>query len=412
MQSFLVLRRWVAALAMILPLAAVSLPALAADADFEQTRDAWSANREQLTEASAGLDAVDAATAKATAQYEAVEARLAKATQTLAGLRAELAEAVARQREADRINDVAIRRLGQATMVMVTIEDALAQHADDLDVEVVAAYKYGGTSAQFRGVVDALQKSKSVTEFTNAYEQLRSATVGQVHLVDEITSLAARLKDQRVIVEILQRETDAAEEKTRIEREHVAQLTAEQTDLVARVRADRVRRKALIRKLAKEQAEYTKRVEALQKQSDALMEELRKYRYVGGAPGSKDMLWPTDGQVTSSFGPRVHPILKTRRLHAGIDIPGPTGQPIYAAAAGTVAVAGSYGGYGNAVVINHGDGMSTVYAHQWRLAVDVGEEVLAGDTIGYVGSSGMSTGPHLHFEVRLGGNPTDPLDWY
>ena len=412
MQSTSVLRRWLAALLMALPLAVVSLPALAADEDFAQTRDAWSANRAQLAEASAGLEAVDAATALATTRYEAILKRLAGARERLADLKIELAEAIARQRDADRENDVAIRRLGQATMVLVTIEDALAEHAADLDVEVVAAYKYAGTSAQFRGVVDALQKSKSVTEFTNAYEQLRAATVGQVHLVDAITSLAERLQEQRVIVETLQRETDAAEAKARAERRHVAQLTAEQTDLVARVRADRTRRRNLLKELTAQQAEYTKRVEALQRQSDALMEELRQYRYVGGAPGSKDMLWPTDGQVTSGFGYRMHPILKTRRLHAGIDIPAPTGQPIYAADDGTVVVSGTYGGYGKAIVIDHGEGMSTVYAHQSVLAADVGDDVLAGDTIGYVGSTGFSTGPHLHFELRLGGAPTDPLDWY
>lgn len=412
MQSTSVLRRFVAALVMVLPLAAVSLPALAADEDFAQTRDAWSANREQLAEASAGLEALDAATATATTRYEAVEARLAKAKDRLADLKIKLAEAIARQRKADRENDVAIRRLGQATMVLVTIEDALAEHAADLDVEVVAAYKYAGTSAQFRGVLDALQESQSITEFTNAYEQLRAATVGQVHLVDEITSLAERLQDQRVIVETLQAETDAAETKARTQREAVAKLTNQQTDLVARVRSDRVRRKALLRKLAAQQAEYTKRVEALQAESDALMEELRKYRYVGGAPGSKDMLWPTDGYVTSGFGYRKHPILKTRRLHAGIDIPAPTGQPIYAAGDGTVVVSGTYGGYGKAIVIDHGEGLSTVYAHQSRLGVGVGDDVLAGDTIGYVGSTGFSTGPHLHFELRLGGSPTNPLDWY
>lgn len=407
------LRRWIAAVIMVLPLAAMSLPALASESDdFAKTRDAWSENREQLAEASAGLEALDVETADATARYEAVVARLEKARTRLGELKLELAEAIKRLRKADRANDVAIRRLGQATMILVTIEDALAGHAADLDVEVVAAYKYAGSSAQFRGVIDALQESQSITEFTKAYEQLRAGTVGQVHLVDAITALASRLESQQVIVETLQRETDAAELKARAERRHVAKLTAEQTDLVGRVRDDRARRRGLLRKLKAQQAEYTRRVDALQVESDALMEELRQYRYVGGAPGSKDMLWPTDGHVTSGFGYRRHPIFKTKRLHAGIDIPAPTGQPIYAAGDGRVVIAGSYGGYGNAVVIDHGDGISTVYAHQSKLVARLGDEVLAGDTIGYVGSSGLSTGPHLHFELRLGGSPTDPLDWY
>lgn len=412
MERFVSLRRWAAAIGMVIPLAAVSLPALAADAEFEQARDAWSTNREQLTEASEGLEALDAETAEATAAYEEVEARLTAAVDRLRELKIELAQARVALREADAANDVGIRRLGQATMVLVTIEDALAEHAADLDVEVVAAYKYGGTSAQFRGIVDALQKTSSISEFTNAYEQLRSATVGQSQLVTTITSLAAQLKDQRVIVRTLQRRTEKAERDAAQERRRVAGLTTEQTALVGDIRADRAERKKLLAKLEKQQAEYQKRVLALQAESDALMEILRQYRYVGGAPGSKDLLWPTDGTVTSGFGYRNHPIFKQRRLHAGIDIPAGTGQPIYAAGDGTVVLAGTYGGYGNAVVIDHGDGMQTVYAHQSKLAVEKGDELLAGDTVGYVGSTGYSTGPHLHFEIRLGGNPTDPLDWY
>ena len=406
------LRRFVAALVMVVPLAAVSLPALAADAEFEEARDAWSDNRQQLTEASESLEALDIATAEATAEYLEVEARLTDAVERLQKLRAELEQARRRLRAADLANDVAIRRLGQATMVLVTISDALADHAADLDIEVVAAYKYAGSSARFRGVLDALQQSGSMSDFTSAYEQLRSATKDQSQLVNTITTLAEQLVEQRVIVRTLQRETTAAEREALKERRRVAALTAEQTDLVTDIRADRAERKRLLATLTKQQAEYQRRVDALQAESDALMETLRKYKYVGGAPGSKDLLWPTDGMVTSGFGYRTHPIFKSKRLHAGIDIPAETGQPIYASADGTVVLAGSYGGYGNAVVVDHGEGMSTVYAHQSSLAVSTGTQVLAGDTLGYVGSTGYSTGPHLHFEIRLGGAPTDPLAWF
>lgn len=406
------LRRFVAALVMVVPLAAVSLPALAADAEFEEARDAWSDNRQQLTEASESLEALDIATAEATAEYLEVEARLTDAVERLQKLRAELEQARRRLRAADLANDVAIRRLGQATMVLVTISDALADHAADLDIEVVAAYKYAGSSARFRGVLDALQQSGSMSDFTSAYEQLRSATKDQSQLVNTITTLAEQLVEQRVIVRTLQRETAAAEREALQERRRVAALTAEQADLVTDIRADRAERKRLLATLTKQQAEYQRRVDALQAESDALMEKLRKYKYVGGAPGSKDLLWPTDGMVTSGFGYRTHPIFKSKRLHAGIDIPAETGQPIYASADGTVVLAGSYGGYGNAVVVDHGEGMSTVYAHQSSLAVSTGTQVLAGDTLGYVGSTGYSTGPHLHFEIRLGGAPTDPLAWF
>ena len=407
-----VLRRWAAALVMVVSLAAMAPPALASEDDFTQTRDAWAQNREDLAETTAGLEALDAATAQATAAYEAVQARLQSAHERLVRLRDLLAQAVERQRAADAANDVAIRRLGQATMILVTTEDSLEQYAAELEVEVVAAYKHAGSSAQFNGVIKALQESGSVTEFTNAYEGLLSGTAGQQRLVESVTTLADRLDEQRVIVTALQRRTATAESRAEAERREVASLTAEQTAVVEEIREDRAKRRRLLATLRSQQARYTKRVEALQKQSDALLEELRKYQYVGGAPGSKDLWWPTDGGVTSNYGYRVHPIFKERRLHNGIDIPGPTGQPIYAAAAGTVVKAGPFGGYGNAVVIDHGEGLSTVYAHQARVGTTVGATVEAGDTIGYVGSTGFSTGPHLHFEVRTGGQPVDPLDWY
>ncbi len=115
--------------------------------------------------------------------------------------------------------------------------------------------------------------------------------------------------------------------------------------------------------------------------------------------------------VTSRFGFRTHPIFGTRRLHAGTDFRGATGTPVLAAAGGTVVSAGPRGGYGNAVIIDHGGALATLYAHQSRLSVVAGDQVETGQVIGAVGSTGYSTGPHLHFEVRVNGTPVDPLNY-
>ena len=112
--------------------------------------------------------------------------------------------------------------------------------------------------------------------------------------------------------------------------------------------------------------------------------------------------------VVSTYGWRVHPILGIRKLHEGIDIWAPAGTPIHAAAAGTVVWAGPRNGYGNAVVIDHGSGVATLYAHQSSVAVSVGQSVGRGDVIGYVGQTGLAAGPHLHFEVRVGGEDLRP----
>jgi murein DD-endopeptidase MepM/ murein hydrolase activator NlpD len=111
----------------------------------------------------------------------------------------------------------------------------------------------------------------------------------------------------------------------------------------------------------------------------------------------------------SKYGWRVHPILGVRKLHEGIDIWAPSGTPIHAAASGTVIWAGPRNGYGNAVIIDHGSGVGTVYAHQSVVAVSPGQSVGRGEVIGYVGQTGLAAGPHLHFEVRVGGKTYDPL---
>jgi len=123
------------------------------------------------------------------------------------------------------------------------------------------------------------------------------------------------------------------------------------------------------------------------------------------------MVWPVPGALVSNFGNRVHPIFGTVRMHNGLDLDGNMGDPIVAAQSGTVLSAGWQSGYGNTIVLDHGDNLSTVYAHQTSFEVAAGDAVQTGQLIGYVGSTGNSTGPHLHFEVRVSGNARDPIGY-
>ncbi|CAN5841879.1 hypothetical protein BH23ACT2_BH23ACT2_04910 [soil metagenome] len=130
---------------------------------------------------------------------------------------------------------------------------------------------------------------------------------------------------------------------------------------------------------------------------------------VDTAPVESAITTPTPGyRIGSGFGPRRHPILDVTRLHAGGDITAPSGTPIHAVADGRISMAGVRGGYGNAVVIDHGNSLSTLSAHLSEIAVGPGEVVARGDVIGSVGSTGLSTGPHLHLETRIKGVPVDP----
>ena len=130
---------------------------------------------------------------------------------------------------------------------------------------------------------------------------------------------------------------------------------------------------------------------------------------IGGSTGT--MTWPAEGEITSPFGWRVHPIFGTQRLHTGIDIGADYGDAIRAADGGVVIHADWMGGYGNAVIIDHGNGISTLYAHNSQLLVDEGQTVAKGQTVARFGSTGYSTGPHLHFEVRQNGSPVNPLNY-
>jgi murein DD-endopeptidase MepM/ murein hydrolase activator NlpD len=134
------------------------------------------------------------------------------------------------------------------------------------------------------------------------------------------------------------------------------------------------------------------------------------YTFKGPAFSGGRMGWPSASNVlTSYFGYRVHPIFHTRKLHSGIDIGASYGMPIYAAADGVVVEAGWTGGYGKAVIIDHGNGIATLYGHSSAIYVSPGQPVKRGQLIAATGATGFATGPHLHFEVRVNGTPVDPL---
>ncbi|MEO0686911.1 MAG: M23 family metallopeptidase, partial [Cyanobacteria bacterium J06649_11] len=127
--------------------------------------------------------------------------------------------------------------------------------------------------------------------------------------------------------------------------------------------------------------------------------------------GSGIMAFPSDGYISSPYGWRSHPILGRGRLHTGIDFAANYGSTIRAADSGTVLYSGWYGGYGKTVIINHGKGISTLYGHSSKLYVKSGENVKRGQPIAAIGSTGFSTGPHLHFEVRKNGTPVNPAKY-
>jgi len=166
------------------------------------------------------------------------------------------------------------------------------------------------------------------------------------------------------------------------------------------------------------QAEIDKMTEEFNRQLEALKQQQQQSGNSGSSKpsyvtGSGSFMWPVDARtITSPFGWRVHPIFNTEKYHSGVDVGAYAGSPIYAADSGTVQTATYSSSYGNYVVINHGNGYTTLYAHQNSMAVSAGQTVTKGQVIGYVGSTGWSTGPHLHFEITKNGSRVDPQSFF
>jgi murein DD-endopeptidase MepM/ murein hydrolase activator NlpD len=190
----------------------------------------------------------------------------------------------------------------------------------------------------------------------------------------------------------------------------VDQVRALRDELVAnkgKLEAARQEKKVSLDSLTAEERADAEEIDGLQAVSADLAAKIRAaqahstVQHVSGA----GFIWPVNAAITSPFGWRWG------RMHEGVDLGAAYGTPIAAAAAGVVIYAGWEGGYGNLTVIDHGGGLATAYGHQSRIAVSVGQSVSQGETIGFVGSTGHSTGPHLHFEVRVNGEAVDPLGY-
>ncbi|MDP8971346.1 MAG: M23 family metallopeptidase, partial [Actinomycetota bacterium] len=288
----------------------------------------------------------------------------------------------------------------------------LVRHSRELGVGAVSAYKYGGEAGMVTAVVGALTGSGSVTDFLASVDKLSVGVVRKREIVERVDQLLREVERRNAEIRLLREQRVAEEIAAAKARDQVAQLTARQVALVVGIDAERLQRAQALAALEVDKAHYETLIDRLGQESADLREQLRGYRLSAGAPGTGELIWPTDGPLTSEFGSRQHPIFGTARMHEGIDIGAPSGQPILAAAAGQVVHAGPRGGYGNVVAIDHGGGLSTLYAHQSQVLVSLGDVVGQGDLIGLVGSTGYSTGPHLHFEVRVDGVPHDPMAWY
>lgn len=224
------------------------------------------------------------------------------------------------------------------------------------------------------------------------------------------------IKQDYDLVQIVLAEKNEIETKQKeLERDKEARSEQELKARQAReVMEEKVRRRAeIIAQMKSDKATIDRQYDELMAASKEIARMLQRSSMsnLPAVAGNGSMIWPVGGTITSEYGWRTHPITGTQKYHSGIDIGADYGDAICAAQSGTVEYAGWVSGYGNTVIINHGGGITTLYGHNQSLAVSAGQSVSQGQTIAYCGSTGNSTGPHCHFEVREGGEPVSPYGY-
>ena len=303
--------------------------------------------------------------------------------------------------EANAIEELE-KQIAEAKEHLRQTEFALAQATADYNqmnelvkTRLQVMYKNSETT-----MLDTLLSSGSVVEF---YERLHYMQV----ISENDNKLMQQLEEARLDVELKKQMEEQA-------KEILEQKLGEREERLQQIKTSRARVEGEISRSKKEIQQLEKEIDKQLEESKRLESKIKtlmtKQKYVGGS-----MTWPVPSsyRITSSFGMRKHPILRKNKMHTGVDIGADKGASIVAANSGTVIMAHyDKNGYGNMVVIDHGGGITTLYAHASKLLVKVGDKVKSGQTIAKVGSTGLSTGNHLHFEVRVNGEPKDPMKGY
>ncbi len=230
-------------------------------------------------------------------------------------------------------------------------------------------------------------------------------------IVDQVANTKARLEDMREEAGEARAEIKIRRDELKRQVDRVANLTAKQAAAQAALEQELATREDALQDVEAAKSTYEAAVRALQAESDRIRGIIQGGGSSGSGSAGGTFYWPTAGTVTSGFGWRIHPIYGTRRFHSGVDMGGACGQPIYAAASGTVLDVYWSEGYGLFTILDHGNGLATAYAHQSATLISDGEHVGRGEQIGRVGTTGWSTGCHLHFEARVNGSPVDPMPY-
>jgi murein DD-endopeptidase MepM/ murein hydrolase activator NlpD len=383
---------------LLLPLAAVAALLVAvpvAPAGQESVDERLGRLRDQVTEAKEREQILTSDIAAASERIDITTAEAQIAGARLDDLEGELALHRDRREELRERYELETRRLR-------TLQRAEQVAQERLEQRIVELYVNDPPD-----VVEIIFQVRSLNDLISQLDYFAQIASQDQAIATEVAGARERIAEtQRQIGETKSAEAETTRTlaaRTAEQRHTYDQLVAYRDELAA-AQADR---ESLLATIVDERHVAEEDLAALEQAGQRLQAQLQSSTPTGppSAPSAAGFIWPVDGPVVSGYGPRWG------RIHEGVDIAVGFGTPIRAAAGGTVSYAGWLGGYGNLVVVEHGGGLSTAYAHQQRIYVSVGQAVGQGETLGEVGSTGNSSGPHLHFEVRINGTAVDPLGY-
>ncbi|HHV75055.1 murein hydrolase activator EnvC family protein [Thermoanaerobacterium butyriciformans] len=252
------------------------------------------------------------------------------------------------------------------------------------------------------GYIEVLLGSKNFIDFISRLDNIKKLMAFDIRFLNEMKNTKNLIAKK--------------EEVLKEEKNNLQYVTAQVEERKKRIQVAMVSRSGVLRDLERQQKKYEEDLEDLETASKQVMDIIRSQTGSTNTNNSNvkytdgKLVWPVPGyySISSPFGYRIHPVYKTKKLHTGIDIPAPYGTIGVAAGDGTVIYAGWISGYGNSVIIDHGGGISTLYAHNSSILVSKGKSVKKGEPVVKLGSTGLVTGVNLHFEVRINGTPVDP----
>ena len=351
---------------------------------------------ETIEEKRAQLDEIQQKLGEKDAQLEDKKKEISNAMERLILTQEELAEAKRKL--------AAIESRRQALSIKIRQnEAALAAKQKEYD-KSRSVYKKRLRDIYENGQVnylDVLLGAADFRDFSSRMYLLQRVIRRDFALIDRLEEQREALLQQKAELDDIRKQLAAAHAESQKEKEIVAQKTVERQKLYEQALAEKAQLDAEYEELQRNSQEITAMIQRMEQEG----------RMMPQAGGTGQLAWPVNGEITSPFGWRVHPIWGTQIFHAGLDIGADYGDPVHAADSGTVVFAGWMGGYGNAVMIDHGGGMVTLYGHNSSITVGEGEQVSKGQTIALAGSTGNSTGPHCHFEVRIHGEVVSPLQY-